>query len=698
MVKDTICSSTETDEPSWMQIALSWVLNNNGLNNTELAILSNVSVEWRNVVLSEMKHTLQSLVYENHVSNLKNLLLPDMGFEIVKRRLAEKNITNQIVRNDSDSFCLAWFHPRGIKIKTLDVAEDFDESSSSDDDNGVVNFKSHLRNATSRLKNRKIKASSEFKTVADEWQGYRNAMDILIPFGYATAFVREYLVFAADFDLSSNCIQNTWNEHPLDLEEVSTQMNDKMFKAGTITKARKTTFAVRGATFARPHGFCLCWDDNTQQFESMNMNDDLPNFDHHNDNRRLETYKRRAKKKREKKCKIRMRDSLPRTCLSTLAKHPEYQGPLGNIEGRRQRCIQFLNAEKNRAVYMRTHPFDCGPCSGPITMFVVGIATEDGCFVSGLRRRFELGHLHGNNSEESLVEMSPICIATETSKTKSLLDIQRPSGSCSFQHSVDDSDDSSIFGRHILQEYGDANCSCKIQWKQQYDNGGSDEDDEDDDNSYHSEVDENRIARGELGPGRWHVYSAVFNGKNSIIRVDGVAEPLNQLNHAHNDPVLDGLTIGSDHVFDMSLCFGEGSDGEGVGSIAEIAVFKGAMDVGDMQVIEDYLMKKHGILHGCTGFENDIDSMDSSRHSTVLEINSQRKNPSDRWEEDRWNRDVHALMAHSPPFTAPSGKGIPLRIAARHRNVAWQKCCEVTGKPMRVSRIGSRLSNGSSDW
>ena len=48
-------------------------------------------------------------------------------------------------------------------------------------------------------------------------------------------------------------------------------------------------------------------------------------------------------------------------------------------------------------------------------------------------------------------------------------------------------------------------------------------------------------------------------------------EPLqNQLKHAHDDPVLDGLTIGSDHVFDMSLCFGEGSDGEGVGSIAEI--------------------------------------------------------------------------------------------------------------------------------
>eukprot|EP00553_Chaetoceros_curvisetus_P015815 CAMPEP_0204651518 /NCGR_PEP_ID=MMETSP0718-20130828/13458_1 /ASSEMBLY_ACC=CAM_ASM_000674 /TAXON_ID=230516 /ORGANISM="Chaetoceros curvisetus" /LENGTH=40 /DNA_ID= /DNA_START= /DNA_END= /DNA_ORIENTATION= len=40
-----------------------------------------------------------------------------------------------------------------------------------------------------------------------------------------------------------------------------------------------------------------------------------------------------------------------------MAKNPDYQALpnqslVGKLEGRRQRCIQFLNADKTRAVYM----------------------------------------------------------------------------------------------------------------------------------------------------------------------------------------------------------------------------------------------------------------------------------------------------------------------------------------------------------
>ena len=54
---------------------------------------------------------------------------------------------------------------------------------------------------------------------------------------------------------------------------------------------------------------------------------------------------------------------------------------------------------------MRTHPFDCGPIEAPVTVFLVGIATEDGCFVSGLRKKYEVGHMYPHASSDTLVEI-----------------------------------------------------------------------------------------------------------------------------------------------------------------------------------------------------------------------------------------------------------------------------------------------------
>jgi hypothetical protein len=56
--------------------------------------------------------------------------------------------------------------------------------------------------------------------------------------------------------------------------------------------------------------------------------------------------------------------------------------------------------------------------------------------------------------------------------------------------------------------------------------------------------------------------------------------------------VLDGLSIGSDHQFDMSLCYGEIEGECGQGAIAEIAVFKGAMEEPDIEQLEKHLMQK----------------------------------------------------------------------------------------------------------
>jgi hypothetical protein len=696
--EDQKCCQDDTERmPSVPDVAVHWMLDHLGMTNVQLAAVSNVCRKWREIVTVNLKKKIEDAILNDSAQQKRDqmygLLLPDMALEIGKRRLIAIGVKSPTLDLDSPCFCVAWFHPRGIKIKTVDLSENLDDSSSDERQEweGIMSYKNHLRKTKEKF-HHKPKTSSEFKTVADEWQGYQNAMDVLLPLGYCTAFVRGILDHAATFDLSGKYSSMV----PATMAVNTSHVNTK-----TITKPRRTTFAVRGTTFARPHGYCLCWA-HEEEIDHWTLENESPWLENSNSDYRMKLYKLRALERREKRRRIRMRDSLPRTCLSTLAKHPDFQGPLGQLEGRRQRCVQFLNAEKSRAVYMRTHPFDCGPIQAPVTMFLVAIATEDGCFVSGLRRRFELGHLYGKDNFDTMVEMSPICIATDGSKPhESSRDyVTGSSPTMSDQSSTGrdiDSDDSSMLDQDAFREKGDSNCQCKIQWKQKYERSDSYDDD---DESLHTVVDDSRVIRGSLGPGRWHLYTAIFDGRNSTIRIDGVDEPIQLPNYtsALDDvPILDGLTIGSDHLFDMSLCFGEGSDGEGQGSISELAVFKGRMDEQDIFMFEKYLMKKHGIIHGSYGYSRqDISNAAPSLHGDS-EGNDVRNKAPDQWHEYQWIKDVELLMSQTPPCS-PSGGSIPLRMAARHRSVAWQRCCEVTGKPLRVSRIGSKMSNGSSDW
>ena len=63
------------------------------------------------------------------------------------------------------------------------------------------------------------------------------------------------------------------------------------------------------------------------------------------------------------------------------------------------------------AVELITPPFECGPTSGPVTVFVVAIASEDGCFLSGRHSRFEFGHLYPLSARDMQIDTSPVCIA-----------------------------------------------------------------------------------------------------------------------------------------------------------------------------------------------------------------------------------------------------------------------------------------------
>lgn len=416
-----------------------------------------------------------------------------------------------------------------------------------------------------------------------------------------------------------------------------------------------STHAVRGATFARPEGYCLCWDDDLPTLESelAEVNKDPSTF-----SEELRTVaRRRARRRREVQ-----REVLPRIINSTPYKTGMQPG------GAQQPAVQFLNVDFGHAVRLFTPPFKPGPISTPITVFCVAIATEDGCFLSGLENRFEFGHLYPQYAHESLVERSPICICANFGQDPPKRVVASGQGE-SVYRKIDsyNSDDSS----HDESTQGDTfdpptKCACPFSGL-----GHVLEEAEGDDEDF------GQICRGYRGPGMWHCYSVMVDGGSSDIRIDGVSEPLRCGRNIgpHAAAYLDGLTIGADHTFDMSLCFGQGSDGEGEGAISELAVFKGKLDTDDIVAMESYLMHKHGIP-------------------------SPTQSDSALLEEDNYRRLAHAMLSHPPKHKvfANGAKNVPLRYMTKHRSVAWKQINPVTGERIRVSRIGTKSTESSSEW
>ena len=367
---------------------------------------------------------------------------------------------------------------------------------------------------------------------------------------------------------------------------------------------------------------------------------------------------RRLARKRARRRREVQREVLPRVINCTpsdLAYEPRSV----------PRAVQFLNVDFSHAVRLFTPPFPTGPIPTPITFFLVGIATEDGCFLSGLENRFEIGHLYPQNAHESLVERSPICICTEfDSKSRAHAgpnSKRRPMKKDDAYNSDDSSFDVSM---DVSNFEPPAKCACSFT--------GLGHAVEDEEEEYFGQ-----ICRGRRGPGIWHCYTIIVDGTSTLIRMDGVEEPLECSNGIPDNAVayLDGLTIGADHTFDMSLCFGQGSDGEGEGAIAELALFKGRLDMADILAIEKDLMRRHGI------------------ETPELESNLILA-------EDVFFKRAHAMLSH-PPRHKIFGDGamsVPLRYMTKHRSVAWKQANPVTGDKIQVSRIGTKSTESSSDW
>lgn len=599
--------------------AIKWLAQHSS-SNTELACLSNVCERWREIVAAALLEVAAKPVDQDESS--KFLLLPSLLRSLMRQELEDEQ--------DVETYCLSWLHPEGMLSQQLAV-DPMDESDVDIDDikslrgerpaspqhfapSGHESYVGSEDEATKKSRKqgpllaklrRNELSGSNLVYCLYQWNSYKEATDILRPFGYSPTFVRNLIEFArASADLMTI--------------EDSTQTY--------------STHAVRGATFARPEGFCLCWDKPVKGDTSSML--------------RQEELNRLARKKRRRRREVQ-REVLPRIVSSNPMK--------GAKVGGRQPAVQFLNVDLNHAVRLFTPPFKPGPVSVPITIFCVGIATEDGCFLSGLRSRFEFGHLYPASAVESAIERSPICVCTDFEGHQSI--DKDPSYN---------SDDSSYDGSMDAGGSCDPGVKCPCAFS----GLGTGTDDEDTDKIGH-------ICRGRRGPGAWHCYVAVVDGLSSSVRIDGIPEPLRCTtpNISKSKAFLDGLTIGADHTFDMSLCFGQGSDGEGEGAISELAVFKGRLDTTDIKVMESYLMKKHGIP--------------SPIQSGV-----------DLHEEDDFARLAHAMLTHAPHHKvfANGAKRVPLRCMTKHRTVAWKQTNPVTGEAIRVSRIGTKTTESCSEW
>ena len=707
---------TETGFP---EVALEWIIHHGICSDVELAHVSNVCASWRKTVVNTLcistkidhlcrrasNRSIECSPYSNR--RRYPLLLHSLVDRLLKcsEELNSANCQNrsetdariQEEDNTDEAFCVAWFAPEGIlglqlsenqfheektnaeAISTISATQREMVSSGVDADKTGVMTNPPPASARFELQHQSSAATvstcccrmtnmdpfnssnhppenfavdgmdhSSDVVLAEEWRGYQTAHQVLRHFGYTQSF-----------------LNNLLDSLPLSSER------DALLLSCCECQPLETNLLVRGASVARPESYCLCY----KQQEIMNEN----NRPHSgtitplsrsasstSQNQFVSVGKRSSKEEVLHQRRQQQRELLPRLVRAfepSLSKPPV--------------SLQFLNASGDSALCMITPPFACGPISEPITFFCVGIATEDGCFLSGLHGRFELahGHLYPSDDVEDMTELSPVCIATERwegDDTKRVLQ-RRNCGFSSDQAPVSQGvqrDDSSAesYGTGISSS---SSCRCIFQ-------GSADK---------IAEVDRDPelLIQGQLGPGSWHCYVAVFDGCDSRIRIDGIDEPTEtfpsddlspqQLKPTH--AMLDGLTIGSDHCFGLTLCNGQGPGGEG--AIAEVAVFHGHMHDIDIERIERKLMAKHSIELPAPDF----------RESNELE----RKAHTLLGHDVRSNTNAKRLSNKQQPAA------VPLRFLTRNAAVAWDQTDPVTGAPRRIRKIGAKnKDNNTSDW
>ena len=148
------------------EVAIKWMAQH-ASSNVNLASLSNVNRQWRRIVTATI------------LSTKGTLLLPSM----INTILSETTTGH-------DTFCAAWFHPAGIQIQQISGAENVREEEHSEKfaPSGGQSYAGSEEGRRSSLPQINFDGL-EGPLCSHEWRGYRAPMDVLGPFGYASAFV-----------------------------------------------------------------------------------------------------------------------------------------------------------------------------------------------------------------------------------------------------------------------------------------------------------------------------------------------------------------------------------------------------------------------------------------------------------------------------------------------------------------------------
>lgn len=695
------------------RVALFWILHHNVASDTEMAILANVCQQWRGWIVDYlMRQTvgqsslhdeddqLQATTFPPQTCTSRKLLLPSMMRAFVATAMRRRQQPDPAscavmaeahhVRDDDDDdnddrYCIAWFAAEGIQqlAWTQVLREDealermlfmaLDTSASSRDltnsvletnhsefesDTNTNHTNNHNNNShhnptdgepkpitvtaappaaaatpktlqppqqqpavsktdavmtTTTEMNQPVTLQWQPKegssiVLSNEWRGYRKPWQVLRPFGYTLASVQ--LLFS------------TLREHNKEASGVDYDDEHHHDEDAEEDSYSRATFAVRGVTVARPESYCLCMD----RIHEATGADNQARLQRLND-----------------------RMELRRIVLPRVLHRPQ-----------KPSAVQFLNADKSSAVTLLTPALACGTLKEPFTVFVVGIATEDGCFLSGLRHRFEIGHLYPKDQLAELTDSSAICLFTEMWSPDNNNNPHTKNEGSGTRHERDDREDEDEWdvldtGDDDARD-GPSQCTCVFDGVTEKLVLLEDEDEP-----------PGRLVRGHIGPGAWHCYTIVVNGVHSVIRIDGVEEPMELHQHLEAPAFLDGLTLGSDHCFGTSLCCGQGSPGEGEGALAEVALFKGRMDISDLTRLESHFMHKHGIP----------------------------RQLATAWNDDDLYRQARAMFQVAGN---PLQRNVPLRYFTTSPNVAWQVYNAVDQKYSRRERIGARNDDSSSDW
>jgi hypothetical protein len=159
-------------------------------------------------------------------------------------------------------------------------------------------------------------------------------MQVLQCFGYAYDFVSQVLEGAVEMRQKRQ-LRERQSEELMQVDATEQDHVDDSTASGAQQQRQpqhyETTFAVRGATLARPEGYCLCWE---------NDNTFIMNGTHHqspdDESENLFLQQQAAYRRRLSKRALH-RDALPRVVLSSPQKYPfdpNYMGPS-------LPCVQF---------------------------------------------------------------------------------------------------------------------------------------------------------------------------------------------------------------------------------------------------------------------------------------------------------------------------------------------------------------------